>query len=129
MRRYDCVFVGTDPLQESMCGLHVACFHLLFSFRHDKTTYPCTLVEWFEVADNEPDDCTGMWIVEQEVNGNGSPNMFVIHLDYIVHLVHLIPVYGKDPLPPNLDPVFALDVFIMYFVNKYADHNAHKITF
>ena len=127
--RYDCVFVGTDPSQDGMRGLHAARVRLLFSFRHKDITYPCALVEWFEVVDNEPDDCTGMWIVEPEFGADATPNTSVIHLDSILRLAHLIPVYGEDPLPADFDPAYSLDAFRSYFVSKYADHNAHEIAF
>ncbi|KAH9829482.1 uncharacterized protein C8Q71DRAFT_406693 [Rhodofomes roseus] len=128
--RYDCVFVGTDPSQQGMRSMHAARVRLLFSFRHDDdVTYPCALVEWFERADDEPDRCTGMWIVEPDLCADNSRYMSVIHLDSVLRLAHLIPVYGEDFLPPDFDYQYSLDAFRSFFVSKFADHNAHEIAF
>ncbi|KAH9915818.1 uncharacterized protein B0H18DRAFT_1107822 [Fomitopsis serialis] len=127
--RYDCVFVGTDPSQQGMRSMHAARVRLLFSFRQDDTTYPCALVEWFEAVEDEPDGCTGMWVVEPDLYADNSRHTSVIHLDSVLRLAHLIPVYGEDFLPINFDAVHSLDAFRSYFVNKFADHNAHEIAF
>ncbi|KAH9932967.1 uncharacterized protein B0H18DRAFT_870966, partial [Fomitopsis serialis] len=127
--RYDCVFVGTDPAQQGMRSMHAARVRLLLSFQHDGTTYPCAVIEWFTAPDAEPDNCTGMWVVEPDLNANLSRHTSVVHLDSILRLAHLIPVYGDDFLPYNFDAAYSLDAFRSYFINKFADHNAHEIAY
>jgi hypothetical protein len=74
-------------------GLHTAQVLLFFSIAFSGTIYPCALVAWFAVVGNNPCDQTGMWIVELEVS-QGQRLISVIHLDCILSLAHLIPVYG-----------------------------------
>jgi hypothetical protein len=44
--------------------------HLFFSFKYGGVTYPCALVEWFKQMAEHPDEQTGMWVVEPEVDVN-----------------------------------------------------------
>ncbi|KAH9918435.1 uncharacterized protein B0H18DRAFT_1086831 [Fomitopsis serialis] len=127
--RYDCVFVVTDPAEHGMRSLHVARVKLLFSIKHAGVVYPCALVEWFERVSDEPDGRTNMWVVEPDLNMDGSRNMSVIHLDSIFRLAHLIPEYGEESVPVGLKPSDSLDAFLTYFVNKFADHHAHTIAY
>ena len=128
----DCVFVGnTDPPDMlGMRGLLIAHVLLFFSFDHKDTRYPCALVHWFSHIADEPCNETDIWIVEPDFQG-GKPFLEVIHLDTILHGVHLIGVSGTHFLPSDLDFTFdkSLDIFPSFYVNKYVDHNAHEITF
>ena len=69
--RYDCVFVNARPELGGMRGLEVAWVFLFFLFVHGDTGYPCALVQWFLVIGNEPDDETGFWMVEPDVDKPG----------------------------------------------------------
>ncbi|PBK82674.1 hypothetical protein ARMGADRAFT_1140721 [Armillaria gallica] len=105
---YDCVFCEADEKGKGFCVLHVACFSPIGDV-------PC------------PD--TGMWVVHPDIDAAGEWIMSVIHLDCIVHAVHLIGVSGEEFIPKGLKHSDSLDVFPSFFVNKYADYHAHEIAF
>jgi len=94
--RYDCVFVNTDPLAEGMRGLDIARVQQFFSFKSRGVLYSCALVHWFSRVADEPNENTGMWVVEPDFKLNGSPSMDIIHLDSIVRATHLLGVCGED---------------------------------
>lgn len=127
--RYDCVFVETDPSREGMRGLDVARVLLFFQFEHDNITYPCALVQWYSRVGDEPNEDTGMWIVEPDLNEDGSFRESIIHLDTILRAAHLIGVYGEDFLPQDFTFHKTLDTFESFFVNKYIDHHAFATIF
>lgn len=102
---------------------------LFFSFVHNGITYPCALVHWYSRVGDEPDENTGMWVVEPDWCPDGSPNESIIHLNCILCAAHLIGVYGDNLLPPGLTAENSLDTFNSYFVNKYIDHHAFEIAF
>ena len=66
------------------------------------------------------DKNTGMWVVEPDILDDRRPQTAVIHLDTIVHLAHLLPIYEEER---------ALDTFSEFYVNKFADHHAFEIAF
>ncbi|KAI0647706.1 hypothetical protein C8Q79DRAFT_906496 [Trametes meyenii] len=136
--RYDCVFLGNDPNAPGFQSLHVARTRLLFSFQPDPkhtppglsiAEVPCALVEWFSPIGNEPDEETGLWMVQPDLADDGSRELGVVHIDTVLRSAHLIPAFGDDPIPPHLKASDALDSFQAYYVNKYADHHAHEIAF
>lgn len=127
--RYDCVFIETDASQDGMQGLHIGRLKLFFSFVRDGVYFPCALVEWFEVIGSQPDELTGMWVVEPELTRMGQRECAVVHIDSLIRAAHLIPLYGPNPLPSNFDHSNSLDAFRAYYVNKYIDHHAHEIVF
>ncbi|KAJ3859044.1 hypothetical protein EV359DRAFT_75730 [Lentinula novae-zelandiae] len=104
----------------SWYGQDAACVLLFFSFQHRQTKYPCALVHWYNIYGERKDVKTGLWI---------NPRFAVVHLDALVRGVHLIPVYGSEPIPLGLDFQQSLDVFDLFYVNKYADHHANEILF
>ncbi|THU77511.1 hypothetical protein K435DRAFT_702188, partial [Dendrothele bispora CBS 962.96] len=53
----------------------------------------------------------------------------VIHLDTILCLAHLLPVFGKKSLPRKFDYHYTLDCFSTLYGNQYADHHANEIIF
>ncbi|KAH9988333.1 hypothetical protein BJV77DRAFT_1061430 [Russula vinacea] len=113
--RYDCVLVETDPDAPGMLGLDVARVRLFFSFSYRGKFYPY--------------EDTGMWIVERELNADGSRRAAVLHLDTIVRAAHLIGVYGESTLPNDLSPAQSLESFQSYYVNKYIDHHSFETLF
>jgi len=127
--RYDCIFVTTDSAAEGMRGLDIARVKLLFSFKHEGSTYPCALVHWYSRVGDSPDEVTGMWIVEPDYCEDGAPFATVIHLDAIFRAAHLMPVYGDGFVPTHLAFTQSLDAFHTYYVNKYIDHHAFEIAF
>jgi hypothetical protein len=124
--RYDTVLVSTDSQLEGMRGLDVGRVRLFFSFTHEDIDYPCALISWYDRVSNLPDEDTGMWIV-RPVPGSFA----VIHVDAILRCAHLIPVFGQNPIDRSLNLTFnsSLDVFLSYYVNKYADHHMHEIAY
>ncbi|KAG7098149.1 hypothetical protein E1B28_000119 [Marasmius oreades] len=120
--RRDTVFVQVDGSLPGVLGLAVARVLLFFSFIYNKKNYPCALVNWYLRSDDEPDEDTGMWVVEQEVQRDGRPTLAVIHLESIAHSAHLLPRFGIDALPENFHHSQSLDVFESYYINKFANH-------
>ncbi|KAH9842964.1 uncharacterized protein C8Q71DRAFT_698981 [Rhodofomes roseus] len=127
--RYDCAYIVKDSAQEGFRGLDAVRIRLLFSFKFNGILYPCALVEWFEPIGDEPDEETGMWMVEPELDADARRPCQVVHLDSIFRAAHLLPVYGEDPLPIGFRAQDSLDAFRAYLVSKYVDYHAHEHVF
>ncbi len=127
--RYDCVLAEKDPSKEGFRGLHAAQVRLLMSFLCNDIEYPCALVRWFSPVGDEPDDLTGMWVVEPDYTADGSLLYGVVHLDTILRAAHLIPVFGDAIIPADFHYSQSLDAFNAYYINKFADHHAHEVAF
>ena len=84
------------------------------------------LVHWFSHISEECDEDMGMWMVQPEVEDDGSPSISVLHIDCIFRAAHLLPIYGVDPIG-SISPDNSLDVFPAFYVNKYIDHHAFQI--
>jgi hypothetical protein len=123
--RHDCMFLSKDPSITGFRGLHVVRALLFFSFKYRDILYPCALVQWFVPVSDEPDETNGMYVVEPELDSNGSRTMSIIHMDSVVRAAHLIPCYGNEFLPSDFHFTDSLDAFLAYYVNKYIDHSAH----
>ncbi|KAG2076162.1 hypothetical protein BDR04DRAFT_1125739 [Suillus decipiens] len=124
--RKDCVFVITDPNVQGMRGMDVAQVLTFFSFQLRGGFYPCTVVHWFNRVGNAPDDETGLWMVEPS-SIDGHAHFVVIHIETIFRSAHLIPVYGTELLPVAIKSHHVLDIFTLFYVNRYADHHAFEI--
>jgi len=112
-----------------MQGLHVGRVFLFFSFSYNSAKYLCTLIQWFSTISEGPDEDTGMWIIQPDLDANGQRELEVVHVDCILRGAHLIPVYGHNRLPIDIQHTNSLDIFQAYYVNKYIDHHAFKIAF
>jgi hypothetical protein len=124
------VFLNSNPDLDGMRGLDVVRVLLLFSFRSTHgQLYPCALVRWYSRIGDDPDEDTGMWVVQPELDEDGQPVVSVIHLDCIVRAAHLIGVYGEDFIPKDLEFYESLDSFISFYINKFGDHHAFAIAF
>jgi hypothetical protein len=110
-----------------MHGLDVIRILLFFLFTSGDITYPCALVTWFSLLDEEPDEDTGMWMVQPEVNPDDTPVTTMIHLDCIFRAAHLLPIHGNASVPTTISPHNSLNAFSAFYVNKYADHHAFEI--
>ena len=128
-KRRDCAFVVEDESKPGFRGMSTVRVLLFFSFTYNDTTYSCALVEWFKKVGCSPDKITGMWNVTPEYKRNGERLITVIHLDSVLRAAHLIPVFGRQYLPPHFSHTWSLDVFEAFYVNKYADHHANEICF
>ena len=126
-KRYDCVLINEDPCKPGLDGMHVARVHMFFSFMHNDVEYQCALVHWFIRSFDNPDHLTGMWVVEPEYNSDQTPSLSVVHIDTIVRSVHLIPAFQQHEVPHGLHHWQSLNVYDMYYVNKYADLNIHEL--
>ena len=127
--RYDSIFVNAHELQQGMLGLNVARARLFFSVTMNHVKYPCALVHWYTIVGDSPDDNTGMWVVEPDILDNGQPRTAVIHLDTIVRLAHLLPIYRDRPAPKGVQYTDTLDTFSQFYVSKFADHHAFEIAY
>lgn len=129
--RYDCIYVETssDPNARGFRALTAARVRAILSIRCRGTKYPCALVEWYTPVGAEPDEETGMWMVEPERDAGGDIVRDIIHLDTVLRLAHLMPVYGHDRIPADISSPNSLDRFDTFFVSKYADHHAHEVAF
>ena len=127
--QYDCVFVNTDELAPIMLGLNVTQARLFFSVTVNCIKYSCALVHWYSQLGDSVDENTGMWVIEPNILDDGRPRAAVIHLDMIVRLVHLLPIYGEERAPRGVKYTDSLDTFSEFYVNKFADHHAFEITF
>ncbi|KAJ8495314.1 hypothetical protein ONZ51_g1758 [Trametes cubensis] len=138
--RYDCVFLGKDPSARGFQSLHAARIRSFLSLRVGSSwsassgssefeEIPCAVIEWFSPVGEEPDDDTGMWVVEPDLDIDGQRELSIVHIETILRSAHLIPVFGDEPIPQYLTASDALDSFRAYYVNKYADHHAHTIAF
>jgi hypothetical protein len=110
-----------------MHSLDVVWILQFFSFTFRDKMYPCVLVHWFSPLDEEHDKDTGMWMVQPEATPNGAPVISVIHLDCILRVAHLLPIYGDAPISATMTFHDSLDAFPAYYVNKYADHHMFEI--
>ncbi|KAH9978484.1 hypothetical protein BJV77DRAFT_1062733 [Russula vinacea] len=83
--------------------------------RRDTIYYPCALVNWL-VPGKEPDEDTGLWMVQPEYEGNGRRRtLSIIHLDCVARAAHLLPVYGSTSIPEDFHFSDALDAFRAIF--------------
>ncbi|KAG2080026.1 uncharacterized protein F5147DRAFT_749411 [Suillus discolor] len=101
--QYDCVFVNTDAGVEGMGGMDIA--HVM------KFSYPCTVVRWFDKADDGPDEDTGMWIVKPSYDDGHSPSTAIIHVDSIYQAAHLIQSMECMPSHGTLKHYDSYDAF------------------
>ena len=125
--RNDCVFVNTGSDTEGIRGLEIARVRAFFSFKFNGDVYPCAVVRWYDVIGNSPDIDTGMWMVRPAYSANHAPSHSVIHVDTIYRAAHLIPIYGRRFLPPDVNLHVSYDFFRAFYVNKYIDHHAFEL--
>jgi len=67
-----------------------------------------------------------MWLIEHKYC-NGEPHLAVVHVDTIFRAVHLLPFFGPEPVIPGLTHNNSLDMYRMFYVNRYADHQSFEI--
>ncbi|KAI6094555.1 hypothetical protein F5141DRAFT_1191766 [Pisolithus sp. B1] len=78
-------------------SMEVARVLSFFSFVYTNDySYPCALIHWFDRIADEPDELTGMWMVKLSFVEDGTKNHSVIHIDSIVHNVHLLPIFRQE---------------------------------
>lgn len=89
----------------------------------------CAVVEWFSAVGDEPDEETGLWMVEPDLDVDGTRTLDMIDVKTIFRGAHLIPVFGEHPVPPYMKFSDTLDSYRAYYVNRYADHHTHEEIF
>jgi len=129
--RQDTVLVNTGHggnTQLPMSGYVAARVLFFFSFTYGGDDYCAALVWWYILTDDSGhrDEATGMWLVEREYR-NEEPHLSVIHVDAILHAVHLLPFFGREPVVREVTQDNSLDRFGRFYVNKYVDHQAFEI--
>ncbi|KAN0138098.1 hypothetical protein V8E53_003987 [Lactarius tabidus] len=125
--QYDCVLIVEDQDKPGMRGMSVGRVRAFLSFSYNDTTYPCALIDRFKCIGRGPEHVSGMWKVRPERVGGALPVQSVVHIDTILHNVHLIPVFGEGSIPHRLHYSKSLDIFSSYYVNKYADHHSFEV--
>ncbi|KAG0692045.1 hypothetical protein DFH29DRAFT_985968 [Suillus ampliporus] len=83
---------------------------------------------FYTPSDPTPDEDMGTWIVQPSFDGC-SPNISVIHINAIYCAAHLLPIYGTDYIPHNINFYHSLDAFCAFYINKFADHHGFEIAF
>ena len=125
--RRDTVFITRDPTLTGIRRFDIVRILALFSFVHENVFYPCALVRWFIYIADEPDEATGMWVVQPDRNADGSPAIGVIHLDSVLRAAHLMPVFGDALMLIELCAENSLNAFQAFYINKYIDYHAFEI--
>ena len=95
-------------------------------FSYDETVYPCALIDRFKQVGQGPDPITGMWRVQPEIVSS-QHQQSIVHIDMILHNVHLILAFGTGSNPHRVHYSNSLDIFSMYYVNKYANHHLFEV--
>lgn len=126
--RYDTVLVNSNPEVEGVRGFEVARVFLFFSFQHNDEEYPCALVQWYSHVGYEPDEDTGFWMVKPDLDNAGDPRLTIIHLDSIYRAVHLLPAHQNNTFVDRTITMHSsIDIFQLFYINKYADHQSFEI--
>ena len=69
-----------------------------------------------------------MWMVEPDIQNDGSRLLDVVHIDSIYRAAHLMPAYRTSEfIDRSLGMHDSLDSFSLFYINKFADHNAFEI--
>ncbi|KAG1808945.1 uncharacterized protein BJ212DRAFT_1448903 [Suillus subaureus] len=116
--RNDCIFISTGSITR---------VHTFFSFKYSSENFLCTIMHWFDVIGDSPDEDTGMWMVRPAYSANCAPLHSIIHVDTIYRTAHLIPIYSRHFLPPNINLHVSYDTFCAYYVNKFINHHVFEI--
>ncbi|KAG2122710.1 hypothetical protein BD769DRAFT_1629193 [Suillus cothurnatus] len=125
--RNDCVFVITDSNARRMLGMDVARVMAFFSLQQHGRLIPCAVVRWFNRVGNAPDPDTGMWMVKPafqhktpRTSQSFTSTLSFVQLTYFQCLV-------QSPLSPSIKFHHVLNIFKLFYVNKFADHHAFEI--
>ena len=132
--RFDTVFINKSNGVPGFLGLEVARIRLFFSFTLNGSVHQCAAVRWYRRVDDEPDEDTGMWIVEpayvrQGARGKKVPLFSVIALDTVVRAAHLVGAYVDLEVSEEMEKGQSLDTFKQFYVNKYIDHHAFELLY
>ena len=122
---YDTVLINSNPDIDGAQGFEIACVLLFFAFWHHIKHYPCALIHWFSFVGLEPDQDTGLWIVEPSFDDGSSPFLVIFHIDSIYRAVHLLAAHQDAQfINHTLMMHSTLNVFKSFYINRYVDHHA-----
>ncbi|KIK12382.1 hypothetical protein PISMIDRAFT_121009 [Pisolithus microcarpus 441] len=128
LARYDTIFVSMDDTFNGMLSMEVAHVLCFFSFVYTNGySYSCALIHWFDHIADEPDNLMGMWMVRPSFMADSSKNLSVIHVDNIVHGVHLLPIFRHEQVLQSVDFHNSLDIYRRFYVNCFADYHAFEL--
>jgi len=123
--RYDCAYAFSNTDQHRFDVVRIMAF---FSFVNEEEKFWCALVHQFSRVGDEPDEDTGLWIVEPDYSEDNEPRLAIIGINQIYRAVHLIPVYGtSEYVERSLTMHDSLDTFTTFYVNKFVDYHAFRI--
>ncbi|EIW75687.1 hypothetical protein CONPUDRAFT_65876 [Coniophora puteana RWD-64-598 SS2] len=125
--RQDCAFLLTNESLPGTLSMDVARILAFFKFNLQGTVYECAVVHWYEYYSNERDDLTGMYIVQPMYRRDGTRHTAVVDVDTMVRGCHLLPVFGKDPVPEDMTCHQSYDSFDGYYINRFIDHHAFEL--
>jgi hypothetical protein len=77
--QYDCAFLSTNPDIPGMLRMSVVRIWVFLSFTFEGKSYPCTLVHWYKRFQELPDNDTGLWVLQPELDDAGNPEISIIH--------------------------------------------------
>ena len=123
--RYDTVYVVLDDTLPGMEGMVIVRVRLFLSFNYKRVDYSCAFVNWLVRDSDDPDPDTGMWIVSLEEQ-SGKPTAQVIDVKTIARAAHLLPIFGPDSVPIDVQYYNSLDRYQSFFVNTFVDHHSHE---
>ena len=67
-------------------------------------------------------------MVEPDILSDGSRLLAVVHIDTIYQAAHLMPAYRTAQfIDRSLGMHDSLDSFSLFYINRFADHNAFEI--
>ncbi|KAI6029818.1 hypothetical protein PISMIDRAFT_105752, partial [Pisolithus microcarpus 441] len=128
LAQYDTIFVSMDDTFNGMLSMEIARVLCFFSFVYTNGySYSCALIHWFDRIADELDNLMGMWMVGPSFMVDGSKNLSVIHIDSIVHSVHLLPIFRCEQVPQSVDFHNSLDIYCGFYVNRFADYHAFEL--
>lgn len=121
----DTVLVQVNDEDDVMAGMLIARVLAFISFEYNGMKYSCAVVEWFLPCSEEPDPSTGMWVAEPEIEDN-ERTIDLIDIDSIVRTCHLVPKYGRSPVPDGFHFSFSHIAYKSSYFDKYSDYHTYE---
>jgi hypothetical protein len=101
-----------------------------FSFFHGREKFQCALVHQFSRVGDDPDEDTGLWIVEPSYSEDNDPHLAIIGIGQIHRAAHLTPVYRTSQyVARSLTMHDSLNTFKEFYVNRYVDYHAFGLSY
>jgi len=68
-----------------------------------------------------------MWSVERNVFQSGQCEGLVIPIDWVSHVLELVPVFGSGNVPANVTFAMSQEVYNCFFVNHFSDKEMYNV--